>query len=211
MKGRFLRKAILVSAFIHLGLVAAVIVAGWRRTSYISLPSVYQVQLIAMPDVQAAPPDEVVEQVAEETIPPPPEEKKRLKPKPKKETTKPKKSQPSAVQGKNLSPVDPGLSGMRSDEVFEYPYYLRLMVDKISRNWINPYSGREESVVATVFFRVGRDGTVSDARVETSSGVASFDRAALRAVYSSNPLPPLPADYNEPQLTVHLDFEYKPQ
>ncbi|MCE5273446.1 TonB family protein [bacterium] len=207
-----MRKAILTSAFIHLALVAAVMVAGWRRTTYISLPSVYQVQLIAMPDVQAAPPEDVVEQVEAETIPPPPEEKKRLKPKPKKEKPTPQKqTQQSTIQGKNLSQVDPGLSGMRSDEVFEYPYYLRIMVDKISRNWINPYSGREESVVATIYFRVGGDGTISDARVETSSGVASFDRAALRAVFSSNPLPPLPADYSEPQLTVHLDFEYKPQ
>lgn len=207
-----MRKAVFISMFVHAALVVAVVLAGWRRVSYISMPSITQVQLVAMPDIQPAPPEEMVEQVEAETIPPPPEEKKRLKPKPKKEPPKPQKTAPkAAIQGKNLSAVDPAFSSMRSDEVFEYPYYLSIMVRKISSNWINPYSGQAESVLATVFFRIARDGTVSDVRIENSSGAASFDRAAQRAVLSSNPLPPLPSDFSEPQLTVHLDFEYKPQ
>ncbi len=207
-----MRKAFITSAVIHALLVVAVAVAGWRSVSYISMPSITQVQLVAMPDIQTAPPEETVEQVEAETIPPPPEEKKRLKPKLKKETPKPKKQAASDKMVLSKSATNQALSGFSSDEDFgQYPYYLRLMVNKISSNWINPYSGQAESVLATVFFRIARDGTVSDVRIENSSGAASFDRAAQRAVLSSNPLPPLPSDYSEAQLTVHLDFEYKPQ
>jgi periplasmic protein TonB len=202
----------MISAVIHVALVVVVIMGRWGNVSYISMPSVTQVQLVAMPDIPSAPPEEIVEQVEAETIPPPPEEKKRLKPKLKKETPKPKKQTASDKMVLSKSTTNQALSGFSSDEDFgEYPYYLRLMVNKISSNWINPYSGQAESVLATVFFRIARDGTVSDVRIEKSSGAASFDRAAQRAVLSSNPLPPLPSDYSEPQLTVHLDFEYKPQ
>jgi outer membrane biosynthesis protein TonB len=34
----------------------------------------------------------------------------------------------------------------------------------------------------------------------------NFDRAALRALYAANPLPPLPPAYGRPSLTVHLSF-----
>ncbi|OGF99202.1 MAG: hypothetical protein A2Z86_06825 [Candidatus Glassbacteria bacterium GWA2_58_10] len=81
------------------------------------------------------------------------------------------------------------------------------MIDKISRNWRNPYN---ETAEATIYFRVLRDGTITDSRVEQSSGIPSFDRAALRAVVNSSPLVPLPPDYTDAQLTVHIDFVFNP-
>jgi periplasmic protein TonB len=207
------RKALIVSFVLHILILFSLWGMGWVKGSTIFVPSVYQVQLIAMPQVQAAPAVEVVQKVeADEAIPPPPEQKKVLKPKLKKEEPKKASSQTSSSALPNGGGTsDQPLSGMRSDEAFEYPYYLRIMVDKISRSWTNPYSGGGESVLATIYFRVQRDGTIVEPRVEKSSGIASFDRAALRAVINSNPLPSLPPDFLETQLTVHLDFEYRSQ
>jgi TonB family protein len=57
-----------------------------------------------------------------------------------------------------------------------------------------------------VSFRIQRSGQVTDVKVETSSGTSYYDRAAVRAVYAANPLPPLPNDYRNEQLGVHLRF-----
>ena len=193
-----MRKALFISFTVHVFLFLLLWRVGWKRVSEIYVPQVYQVQLIAMPQV-VAPPEEETPTVEVETIPPPPDEKKKLKPKPQQA-----KVQPESAQ----SPAGESLSSVRTDELFEFPYYLRLMIGKISRNWRNPYSGRGEKVLATVYLQVLRDGTIISPRVEKSSGVPTFDRAALRAVIISNPLPQLPPDYQEQQLTVYIDFEY---
>jgi len=202
-----MRKAFVISITIHVGLMLFLYYFGWERVVTISMPQVYRVQLISMPQVQAAPVEQVVPEVDVETIPPPPEEKKQLKPKPKE--AQPRKQQPADNRLIQENKADQALSGMRSDEQFEFPWYLQLMVNKIRRNWRNPYAGQAEVVLCTIYFRIQRDGRVDDARVEKSSGEASFDRAALRAVINSSPLQQLPPDYGESRLTVHLDFEYR--
>ena len=57
-----------------------------------------------------------------------------------------------------------------------------------------------------VYFRILRDGTITEARVETPSGNGTFDRAALSAVRSSSPLNPLPFAYSGTYLGVYLTF-----
>jgi TonB family protein len=57
-----------------------------------------------------------------------------------------------------------------------------------------------------VYFAIDRDGTIRDAKIETPSGDGTFDRAALRAVLESSPLPPLPFGYAGTYLGVHLTF-----
>jgi len=49
---------------------------------------------------------------------------------------------------------------------------------------------------------------VSDLKVEESSGITPLDLSALRAVKASSPFPPLPRDYDEPYLVIHLIFEH---
>jgi len=201
------QKALAISLTAHIMLLVSLWHFGWERVSVINVPQVYQVQLIAMPEIQPAPPEETIPEIDVETIPPPPEEKKKLKPKRKK--AKPKTASSKAAQQRQIGQQDEAVSGVRSDELFQFPYYIRLMTDKISRNWRNPYRGEAETVLATVYFKVLREGRIVGARVENSSGISSFDRAALRAVINSSPLPPLPPEYAESQLTVHLDFEYR--
>jgi protein TonB len=57
-------------------------------------------------------------------------------------------------------------------------------------------------------FEIGRDGTVTGLKVEKSSGNALYDQAALRAITDATPLPPLPDDFKESSLRVHLGFNY---
>ena len=98
-----------------------------------------------------------------------------------------------------------GVSGAAFDSDFQFSYYVERMLVAIGMNWFKPSQGGTVSPV--VHFKIEKDGTVSDASVERSSGLPFVDRAALRAVLSSSPLPPLPAEYTGSQLGVHLKFD----
>lgn len=98
-----------------------------------------------------------------------------------------------------------GVSGAAFDSDFQFSYYVERMLVAIGMNWFKP--SQAGSVSPVIHFRIERDGTVSDATVERSSGLPFVDRAALRAVVSSSPLPPLPTEYSGSQLGVHLKFD----
>lgn len=85
---------------------------------------------------------------------------------------------------------------------FTYAYYLDRLLSLIDAQWARPAMG--SGVKATIFFRIGRDGKMSDLQVEQSSGYNSFDLAALRAVQNAAPFPPLPRAYKHEDLGVHL-------
>ena len=88
---------------------------------------------------------------------------------------------------------------------FNYSYYVNLMLASIGANWFKP---TDQAVTPpVVFFRIRRDGTITDVNIERSSGFPFVDRAAERAVLASSPLAPLPADFHESSLGVHLKFQ----
>ena len=78
------------------------------------------------------------------------------------------------------------------DPNFTYGYYLDRVVAVISSNWVRPPMGNLE---ARLHFRIQRDGTITDLRIVTPSTSSEFDDAAVRAVNTSSPLPPLPKGY----------------
>lgn len=88
---------------------------------------------------------------------------------------------------------------------FPFNYYLNQVLSFISSNWYKPPS--PEGTFCTVYFLISKSGRIIEAKVEASSGNSAFDRAALRAVLASNPLPPLPYDYYEDKLGIHLKFQ----
>lgn len=99
-----------------------------------------------------------------------------------------------------------GGSGVTGIEGGDFPYtlYIQGMHRRIGQNWFRP---RVAAGTATViYFRIQRDGTIAEAKVQTPSGNGTFDRAALSAVRSSSPLSPLPFGYNGNYLGVHLTF-----
>ena len=95
-------------------------------------------------------------------------------------------------------------------ESFPFTYYLQMVSDKISANWFTSLSdpGLTGQFETHVYFRIFRNGQVSDLKIEVSSLVEAFDLSALRAIQTAGPFPPLPAEYNGQYLGIHLIFEH---
>ncbi|HYC93288.1 MAG TPA: TonB family protein, partial [Thermoanaerobaculia bacterium] len=115
-------------------------------------------------------------------------------------------NQPPATATTTAPEVAIGGSGITGLEGGDFPYslYIQGMHRKIGSNWFRPQVAGGAAVI--IYFRILRDGTITEAKVETSSGNPTFDRAALSAVRSSSPLNPLPFAYSGNYLGVHLTF-----
>lgn len=86
------------------------------------------------------------------------------------------------------------------------PDYIALMIERIRSAW-NRNQGATGLV--KVKFSIQRNGTIANASIENGSGNSTLDLTALRAVISTRTLPPLPDQYPNPTLGVHLQFEYQ--
>ena len=88
-----------------------------------------------------------------------------------------------------------------------YAYYLEIVGRTVSQNWftqeIDPRTPVGRSV--TITFDIQRDGTPSNVRIITPSGVQSLDASALHALQRVDGFGPLPAGN---QITVADTFEY---
>lgn len=91
---------------------------------------------------------------------------------------------------------------------FRFTYYVERMLALIESNWYKPPV--PAGTRARVRFTIAAGGRLEGIALEASSGVPSFDRSALRALYAANPLPPLPPAYGRPSVTVHLTFTESP-
>jgi protein TonB len=85
------------------------------------------------------------------------------------------------------------------------PSYLDTMVQIIRRNW-NQRQGASGMVLMK--FTVLRDGRITNIEHEKSSGVYLLDVESQRALAKTR-LPPLPREFPEDSLTVHLYFQYQ--
>ncbi|MGH9327647.1 MAG: energy transducer TonB [Terriglobia bacterium] len=89
-----------------------------------------------------------------------------------------------------------------------YGWYVEAVKNRISSNWllsiINPQILSARRVY--VEFDILRNGTIADVKLTQSSGIPEVDRSALRAVYASSPLAPLPAGYKGNN--IHVDFYF---
>lgn len=86
------------------------------------------------------------------------------------------------------------------------PAYLATMVQTIRSNW-NQNQGATGEV--QVKFTIYRDGAIGNVEVETSSGLFNLDQEARRALVKTRRLLPLPNEYPDSTLTVHLVFKYQ--
>lgn len=86
------------------------------------------------------------------------------------------------------------------------PEYILIIRDRIRRVWNSRHGVAGQTVVK---FTIQRDGLITDVEIERSSGYLVLDEAARRAVLLARQLPPLPAVFDRPALTVHLNFEYQ--
>jgi protein TonB len=166
---------------------------------------------------------------AEEPPPPPPSSKALLLPTKEKEKEKkpavpsvpgPSTKQPNQQAAAPAAPAaaqpgtggaagmggNVGVGGATFDQPdFNYSYYVERMLVTIGMNWFKP--AESVPISPMIRFRIERDGTINDPQIERSSGLPFVDRAALRAVMASSPLPPLPQEFGGRYLGVHLIFE----
>jgi TolA protein len=75
----------------------------------------------------------------------------------------------------------------------EYVAYLQRVRNAVQERWASAIS--RPGLVAAVRFHIAPDGTVSDVRLEQSSGNAVYDQTALAAVQRVGKLPPPPPAY----------------
>jgi len=103
-----------------------------------------------------------------------------------------------------------GGEGVRLDvKEFPFSYYKALMHSRVQANWDPPYrvSQKVISRTAIVYFKVQRNGSITNILLGKSSGDQLFDQAALRAVTLANPLAPLPYDFPKRYLEAGFEFE----
>jgi TonB family protein len=209
---------IALSLLVHGAIVAAALFAALRHPAEQSV-EVIQIRL-AKPAAEAAaatpqPKPQPVAPPAPVPVPLPKPVAKPVAASPfgkstKKETPAPPAPKPAAAPATNNQPpatnaIPVGGTGAVVEGDFPYTIYIERMKTLIGQHWFRPQATAGEA--ATVKFVVDRDGTVHDAATETPSGNGTFDRAALRAVIESSPLPPLPFGYSGTYLNVHLTFK----
>jgi TonB family protein len=111
--------------------------------------------------------------------------------------------------GSGYGPGGPGY-GAGGLANFPYTYYLNIITDRVSSNWFSSLvdPGVSGSFQTVIYFRIEKSGQIADIKIEQSSGVTPLDLSAVRAVKASAPFPPLPREYGEDYLGIHLIFEH---
>lgn len=235
-----MRKALIGSFIFHVALTVVVFsVIAFNNVKYVPR-DVYTVKLVgavttanasAATKVDTAPPKpapvEEKKKVEEkpDQMAAPPTEKKKPKPVEKKQeevpTTDVRKtdakpdSSLTGVAGTLGAPGPPGdtpAMGSVSIDGGNFPFasYISRMRQKIATTWEVPPGTEGLERGAVVYFRVHRDGSVSNVTVEKSSSLQLFDRSCQRAVIEAAPLPPLPREYAEEFVSIHFSFVYQP-
>jgi periplasmic protein TonB len=100
-----------------------------------------------------------------------------------------------------------GAGGVQLDvKNFCCPEYLAQMIQKIRQNWNANQGAGGQPVIK---FTIRRDGMLTNVEVEKSSGQDLLDLSARRAVHQTMQLPPLPREFPESTLTVHMTFDFQ--
>jgi TonB family protein len=100
----------------------------------------------------------------------------------------------------------PGTGSTLDVQDFCCPGYIALMVERIRSAWQRDQGTPGQCLVK---FTIQRDGSLTNTSVERGSGTFTLDTAAQRAVLQTRTLPPLPAEFPNSTLTVHLSFQYQ--
>jgi periplasmic protein TonB len=91
-----------------------------------------------------------------------------------------------------------------------YPAYADLVQRQIAGNWgTSGLDGRSQQAPTIISFTIQRNGSISDVKKIQSSGNFDIDSTAMRAVYASNPLPPLPRQIPENSISAQFSFSLR--
>jgi protein TonB len=170
------------------------------------------------------------EEKAPEAIPIPEKETK-VKPKPQTSATKQKPAAPPVEEASNIVPFGQGgpvsgpygtfsaggakggfgFTGGGGDFGSRYAWYVRVVQQKVSENWLKYEVDPRITEAQRVYlvFDITRAGQPTNVRVEQSSGVPSLDQSAARAIQRIDTFGPLPPDYAGSKVSVEFWFDYK--
>ncbi|MGB9286206.1 MAG: TonB family protein [Candidatus Sulfotelmatobacter sp.] len=104
-----------------------------------------------------------------------------------------------------------GVTGGGVDFGTLYAYYVHIIQQKVSENWLKYEVDPAITSANRVYisFDIARDGHPSNVQVEQSSGVPSLDQSARYAVQRIDTFGPLPQDYSGSKVSVEFWFDYK--
>ncbi len=105
---------------------------------------------------------------------------------------------------------DTGSGAFFDTQGFDLGPWGNRIVAIVKKNWIVPVAAQLglKGIVSISFEVDKRTGNFINLNIISSSNIPSFDQAALNALKSSNPLPPLPADFPRPTLPGVFRFYY---
>lgn len=228
--GYELALAVFFSFFLHAAIIAAALFLYMAASPKVYVPPLYNVKLVGLP-AETTPP--TVQQTA--PLPPPtPKEERKAEPKKAKKaasktarTTAKKAAMPEFSQQKQKKKLKPeetkpseaaegqlqkstakteNVAVTTPQEEFKYSWYLTQVRDKIGQNWRPPPDAKDAK--ARVIFAINRSGWVLNVNIDAdhSNGATMFMQAAIRAIQSSNPFPPLPEEFGKQSLEFSVDL-----
>ena len=211
--------ALHAAAFIILALFIA------RQARNPAIAHIYTIDMIGMQDTmtQPAQPQKITQPVSK-PVPTPPATKTAqpqkiaddipLKPSVLRQTLLPRPSilaaarqprlkEPPPPAEATIAPVPTGI--MADFPNFPYPWYVAQVRSMLWNEWSSrmPRGGGLKSLVG---FKIKRDGSVKGVQAEKTSGNKLFDYAACTSVEQAAPFPPLPQEYKDSNLAVHVEF-----
>lgn len=98
-----------------------------------------------------------------------------------------------------------GATGDSDAKDIDFGPYMDAVQRRIKKSWFPPKGNESKRI--KVNFHISRNGSVSRLRMKASSGVQDADEAALEAVRSASPFPPLPEGSPE-DIEINFTFDY---
>ncbi|UCC12532.1 MAG: TonB C-terminal domain-containing protein [candidate division WOR-3 bacterium] len=196
----------LFSTVLHVAIFGIVLYINRDTMKPMPEIEVYKVSIAPLPQPKVIAEEAVEEEIFEEMVKEIPKEKAP----PREDTPKPPekktvKQEKTEVIKKGLPDITPKIY-TGSGRGFTYSYYLNILLNKISKNWHNPFKGKDVVLKSIVYFEVDKDGLIYSVRLEEKSGDAIYDETTMRAVTMAKKLPRLPQEFSDDYLKVHLEF-----
>ncbi len=204
-----------ISFLLHAALFASIAISN--RTSFKTTvrTEVFKVNIAPMPQPKVLGTPNAPEETAEKEKPVNKKPEEKSPP-----AAKPSEPKPAPAAAKKTPAAQPaekkglpdGLPDIKpqiytgSGRGFSYSYYLNILLNKIGNNWHNPFRGQDVILKTVVYFEIDQNGNIYNVRLEDDSGNETYNETTIRAVASAGKLPPLPQEFSNDYLKVHLEF-----
>ncbi len=216
--GQELILAVSFSFILHVLFLFAAIFFYMRITPKVSIPPFYDVALVAQPadipevtqPAPKAPPKEKQQETKLKGHTAPAASKQGAMPelKAKKPSAPDEPEQREGKAREATAPAgQPAAVTVATSPEFKFPWYVAIIREKIQSHFNPPPGARE--IKARVTFSVLRSGLVGSPNLEASSGNFYFDQAAMRAIWTSSPFPPLPEEFFKGSAVFSVDLAPK--